>query len=64
MSGTLVESSSVIQKKRVKAGGSALIVMRGIQSIVRTGRTVLCTIHQPSIVIFDFFDGLLLLQRG
>ncbi|ETP00035.1 hypothetical protein F441_22542, partial [Phytophthora nicotianae CJ01A1] len=43
---------------------SALIVMRGVQSIARTGRTVLCTIHQPSISIFELFDGLLLLQRG
>ncbi|POM63635.1 Pleiotropic drug resistance protein ABC Superfamily, partial [Phytophthora palmivora] len=44
--------------------GSALIVMRGVQSIARTGRTVLCTIHQPSISIFELFDGLLLLQKG
>ncbi|RLN51281.1 hypothetical protein BBP00_00009915, partial [Phytophthora kernoviae] len=43
---------------------SALIVMQGVQSIARTGRTVLCTIHQPSISIFELFDGLLLLQRG
>ncbi|DAZ97790.1 TPA: hypothetical protein N0F65_009536 [Lagenidium giganteum] len=43
---------------------SALIVMRGVQSIARTGRTVLCTIHQPSISIFELFDGLLLLQMG
>ncbi|KAF1777689.1 P-loop containing nucleoside triphosphate hydrolase [Phytophthora cactorum] len=43
---------------------SALIVMRGVQSISRTGRTVLCTIHQPSISIFELFDGLLLLQKG
>ncbi|KAL4093012.1 hypothetical protein PRIC1_012001 [Phytophthora ramorum] len=27
-------------------------------------RTVLCTIHQPSISIFELFDGLLLLQKG
>ncbi|KAK1936977.1 ABC transporter G family member 40 [Phytophthora citrophthora] len=38
--------------------------MRGVQSIARTGRTVLCTIHQPSISIFELFDGLLLLQKG
>ncbi|KAI9997000.1 hypothetical protein PInf_000432 [Phytophthora infestans] len=36
---------------------SALIVMRGVQSIARTGRTVLCTIHQTSILIFELFDG-------
>ncbi|KAF0714507.1 Aste57867_3840 [Aphanomyces stellatus] len=38
--------------------------MKGVQSIARTGRTVLCTIHQPSISIFELFDDLLLLQRG
>jgi ABC-type multidrug transport system ATPase subunit/ABC-type multidrug transport system permease subunit len=43
---------------------SALIVMRGVRSISRTGRTVVCTIHQPSISIFELFDGLLLLQLG
>ncbi|TMW55278.1 hypothetical protein Poli38472_013169 [Pythium oligandrum] len=43
---------------------AAQIVMRGVQAIARTGRTVLCTIHQPSISIFELFDALLLLQRG
>eukprot|EP00644_Phytophthora_capsici_P019217 jgi/Phyca11/537833/estExt2_fgenesh1_pg.C_PHYCAscaffold_2620001 len=70
ISGEMVGSLSVEQKKRVTIGvevvsnpsilfldeptsgldaRSALIVMRGVQSIARTGRTVLCTIHQPSI---------------
>ncbi|CAK4485667.1 unnamed protein product [Aphanomyces euteiches] len=43
---------------------SAITVMKGVQSIARTGRTVLCTIHQPSISIFELFDDLLLLQTG
>ncbi|OWZ21807.1 Pleiotropic drug resistance protein transporter [Phytophthora megakarya] len=85
ISGEMVGSLSVEQKKRVTIGvevvsnpsilfldeptsgldaRSALIVMRGVQSIARTGRTVLCTIHQPSISIFELFDGLLLLQKG
>ncbi|KAJ0409652.1 hypothetical protein P43SY_008524 [Pythium insidiosum] len=43
---------------------SASLVMKGVLSIARTGRTVLCTIHQPSTQIFEMFDSLLLLQKG
>ena len=34
----------------------AAIVMRTVRNIVNTGRTVVCTIHQPSIDIFEAFD--------
>jgi hypothetical protein len=30
--------------------------MRAAKNIVETGRTVVCTIHQPSIDIFEAFD--------
>ncbi|RHZ09009.1 hypothetical protein DYB31_005879 [Aphanomyces astaci] len=43
---------------------SAKIVMTGIRKIASTGRTVVCTIHQPSAEVFDMFDSFLLLQRG
>jgi ABC-type multidrug transport system ATPase subunit len=43
---------------------SARIVMRVIRNIAAAGRTVVCTIHQPSEEIFGMFDRLLLLQRG
>ncbi|CAM6092842.1 unnamed protein product [Calypogeia fissa] len=43
---------------------AAQIVMRSIKSIVATGRTVICTIHQPSRRLFLAFDYLLLLKRG
>eukprot|EP00898_Chlorokybus_atmophyticus_P002867 jgi/Chlat1/3581/Chrsp234S03598 len=39
-------------------------VMRGIQNIAATGRSVICTIHQPSHRLFRVFDNLLLLRRG
>mmetsp|Transcript_29857 Transcript_29857/g.83425 ORF Transcript_29857/g.83425 Transcript_29857/m.83425 type:complete len:743 (+) Transcript_29857:45-2273(+) len=39
-------------------------VVKILQEIARTGRTVICTIHQPSFDIFRMFDKLLLLQRG
>ncbi|KAI3790224.1 hypothetical protein L2E82_03108 [Cichorium intybus] len=43
---------------------SAAIVMRTVRNIVNTGRTIVCTIHQPSIDIFEAFDELLFMKRG
>ncbi|KAF5191010.1 Pleiotropic drug resistance abc transporter [Thalictrum thalictroides] len=38
--------------------------MRAVRNTVDTGRTVVCTIHQPSIDIFEAFDELFLTKRG
>lgn len=35
---------------------AAAVVMRAVKNVVGTGRTVACTIHQPSIDIFEAFD--------
>ncbi|KAF2312692.1 hypothetical protein GH714_039655 [Hevea brasiliensis] len=43
---------------------AAAIVMRAVKNVVETGRTVVCTIHQPSIDIFEAFDELILLKIG
>ncbi|XP_021594312.1 pleiotropic drug resistance protein 3 [Manihot esculenta] len=43
---------------------AAAIVMRAVKNVVETGRTVVCTIHQPSIDIFEAFDELILLKTG
>lgn len=43
---------------------AAAIVMRAVRRITDGGRTVVCTIHQPSNDIFAAFDELLLLKRG
>ena len=43
---------------------AAGIVMKAVRNTVDTGRTVVCTIHQPSIDIFEAFDELLLLKPG
>ncbi|KNA08801.1 hypothetical protein SOVF_159450 isoform A, partial [Spinacia oleracea] len=43
---------------------AAAIVIRAIKNVVVTGRTVVCTIHQPSIDIFEAFDELILLKNG
>jgi energy-coupling factor transporter ATP-binding protein EcfA2 len=43
---------------------AAQVVIRCIKRVASSGRTVVCTIHQPSAVIFEAFDSLLLLRRG
>ncbi|KAH1033156.1 hypothetical protein J1N35_045330 [Gossypium stocksii] len=34
----------------------AAIVMRAVKNVADTGRTIICTIYQPSIDIFKAFD--------
>ncbi|KAG2326565.1 hypothetical protein Bca52824_009293 [Brassica carinata] len=43
---------------------AAAIVMRAVKNVADTGRTIVCTIHQPSIDIFEAFDELVLLKTG
>ncbi|KYQ91324.1 ABC transporter G family protein [Tieghemostelium lacteum] len=43
---------------------AALKVMNLIKKIASSGRSVICTIHQPSTSIFKKFDHLLLLKKG
>ncbi|KAF9888262.1 hypothetical protein FE257_008831 [Aspergillus nanangensis] len=45
-------------------GQSAYNIVRFLRKLVESGQAVLCTIHQPSAVLFDSFDGLVLLARG
>ena len=42
----------------------SLEVMRVVRSLSNDGRTVICTIHQPSQVIYKLFDRLIVLQNG
>ncbi|KAK8973081.1 hypothetical protein V6N11_049431 [Hibiscus sabdariffa] len=63
----LVANPSIIFMDEPTSGldaRTAAIVMRTVRNTVDTGRIVVCTIHQPSIDIFDAFDELLLLKRG
>ncbi|KAI4380936.1 hypothetical protein MLD38_007066 [Melastoma candidum] len=63
----LVANPSIIFMDEPTSGldaRAAAIVMRTVRNTVDTGRTVVCTIHQPSIDIIDAFDELLLLKRG
>ncbi|KAF1329408.1 Atp-binding protein, partial [Globisporangium splendens] len=43
---------------------SAKVIMDGVRKVANTGRTIVCTIHQPSTEVFMLFDSLLLLKRG
>jgi len=43
---------------------AAMIVVAGMKKIVESGRSIICTIHQPSTAVFDKFDSLLLMRRG
>ena len=55
----LIANPSVIFMDEPTSGldaRAAAIVMRTVRNTVDTGRTVVCTIHQPSIDIFDAFD--------
>ncbi|KAL6591845.1 hypothetical protein ACP70R_049708 [Stipagrostis hirtigluma subsp. patula] len=63
----LVANPSIIFMDEPTSGldaRAAAIVMRTVRNTVDTGRTVVCTIHQPSIDIFESFDELFLMKRG
>lgn len=63
----LVANPSIIFMDEPTSGldaRAAAIVMRTVRNTVDTGRTVVCTIHQPSIDIFEAFDELMLMKRG
>lgn len=59
----LVANPSIIFMDEPTSGldaRAAAIVMRAVRNTVDTGRTVVCTIHQPSIDIFEAFDEVFL----
>ncbi|KAK2794659.1 hypothetical protein FQN51_000757 [Onygenales sp. PD_10] len=43
---------------------ASLNIVRFLRKLADVGQAVLCTIHQPSAVLFEQFDELLLLQSG
>lgn len=59
----LVANPSIIFMDEPTSGldaRAAAIVMRTVRNTVDTGRTVVCTIHQPGIDIFEAFDEVML----
>lgn len=43
---------------------AAFNIVRFLRKLADAGQAILCTIHQPSAVLFEQFDELLLLQSG
>ncbi|KAJ1704497.1 hypothetical protein LUZ63_004276 [Rhynchospora breviuscula] len=63
----LVANPSIIFMDEPTSGldaRAAAIVMRTVRNTANTGRTVVCTIHQPSTDIFESFDELFLVRKG
>ncbi|CAI8614747.1 unnamed protein product [Vicia faba] len=63
----LVSNPSIIFMDEPTSGLDAratAVVMRAVKNAVGTGRTTVCTIHQPSIDIFETFDELILMKSG
>ncbi|KAM3752302.1 hypothetical protein ACB098_03G007300 [Castanea mollissima] len=63
----LVSNPSIIFMDEPTTGldaRAAAIVMRAVKNVADTRRTIVCTIHQPSIDIFEAFDELILLKSG
>ena len=55
----LVSNPSVIFMDEPTSGldaRAAAILMRAVKNVADTGRTIVCTIHQPSIDAFEAFD--------
>ncbi|KAF1931361.1 uncharacterized protein M421DRAFT_99212 [Didymella exigua CBS 183.55] len=44
--------------------GAAFSIVRFLRKLADAGQAILCTIHQPSAVLFENFDQLLLLKSG
>ncbi|KAI3428353.1 hypothetical protein D9Q98_006733 [Chlorella vulgaris] len=63
----LVANPSVVFMDEPTSGldaRAAAIVMRAVKNVSLSQRTVMVTIHQPSMEIFEAFSNLVLLQRG
>ncbi|CAJ2505166.1 Uu.00g125600.m01.CDS01 [Anthostomella pinea] len=44
--------------------GAAFNIVRFLRKLADSGQAILCTIHQPSAVLFENFDELILLKSG
>ncbi len=42
----------------------AMSIVESMKSLARTGKTIICTIHQPSSELFEMFDKICLMSEG
>jgi ATP-binding cassette, subfamily G (WHITE), eye pigment precursor transporter len=42
----------------------AMSIVDSMRSLAKNGKTIVCTIHQPSSEIFEMFDKVYLLSEG
>jgi ABC-type multidrug transport system ATPase subunit len=42
----------------------AVSIVECMKELAKKGKTIICTIHQPSSEIFEMFDSLCLLSEG
>jgi ABC-type multidrug transport system ATPase subunit len=42
----------------------AMSIIDSMKSLAKQGKTIICTIHQPSSIIFQRFDTLYLMAEG
>ncbi|KAM4107965.1 hypothetical protein ACB094_03G008200 [Castanea mollissima] len=67
IAGELVANPSIIFMDEPTTGldaRAAATVIQAVKNVADTGRTIVCTIHQPSIDIFEAFDELVLVKTG
>jgi ABC-type multidrug transport system ATPase subunit len=42
----------------------AMNIVESMKSLANTGKTIICTIHQPSSELFEMFDRIYLMAEG
>ena len=42
----------------------AVSIVESMKNLAKNGKTIICTIHQPSSEIFEMFDRLYLMTEG
>ena len=42
----------------------AMSIVESMKSLAQNGKTIICTIHQPSSELFEMFDKICLMSEG